>query len=258
MSSSLFNTVPIWCVYVIIILIILLSIRGGITYAKSKKRKDSHTDDSSINTMVGAILGLLAFILAFTFNMTSSRFDARKKLFLDEVNSIETGWLRAGLVEQPFSEELQHKLVEYVEIRIWLAKNPNGLAYALAKSQEIQSEIWGQIKEMTNKNIGSPVINSLLINAINDMFDIQTKRESVGAIDRIPSLIWVALYSLIIIAMFAVGYLHGNTESVNWVMVLALAICFAVIIIIIVELDSPTGLISINDQILLEMYDRIK
>ena len=258
MASNIFSTLPFWSVYLIIMLILLLSIGGGIFYAKFKKRKGLHEDDSSINTVVGAILGLLAFILAFTFNLTSSRFDARKKLFLDEVNSIETSWLRAGLVQHPFSEELQREIVEYVEIRIWLTKNHDGLQHALTKSQEYQTKIWGLIKEMTDKNIGVPVINSLFINAINEMFDNQTKRQSVGAIDRIPTLIWIALFSLVIIAMFTVGYLQGKTESVNWVMVFALSLSFAVIIIIIVELDSPTGLIQINDQILFEMYDRIK
>lgn len=226
-------------------------------YAKSKKRTVSNEDDTTINTLVGATLGLLAFILAFTFNLTSSRFDARKHLFLEEVNTIETSWLRAGLVEQPFSEELQNALVKYVEIRLWLIKNPDKVLEVIDKSQGIQKTIWSLITEMTDKKIGDNVINSLLIDAVNDMFDDQTKREAVGLIDHIPNLIWIALFSLIIISMFAVGYLHGKTEGVNWVLVLALALSFAVIIIIIVELDSPNGLIRINNQILFEMYDRI-
>ncbi|MCG2459895.1 hypothetical protein K8352_03985 [Flavobacteriaceae bacterium F89] len=257
MSLNIFNTLPFWSIYLLIMMIILLSVRGGIVFAKSKKKTVLNEDGSTINTMVGAILGLLAFILAFTFNLSSSRFDARKHLFLEEVNSIETSWLRAGLVEQPFSKELQNALVKYVEIRIQLVKNPQSVLEVIDKSQEIQKTIWSLIKEMNDKKIGDPLINSLLIDAINDMFDDQTKREAVGLIDHIPNLIWIALFSLIIISMFAVGYLHGKSEGVNWVMVLALALSFAVIIIIIVELDSPNGLIRINNQILFEMYDRI-
>ena len=57
-------------------------------------------EDSTINTIVGANLALLAFIIAFTFSIATSRFDARKLYLLQEVNAIETAWLRSDLIRE--------------------------------------------------------------------------------------------------------------------------------------------------------------
>lgn len=257
MSNNLFSILPLWAIYICIVLIILCSVKSGIAYAKWRKKRIGNEDDSSINTLVGATLGLLAFILAFTFSLSSSRFEARKFFLLEEVNSIETGWLRAGLVEQPYNDQLQHALVEYTETRLVLIKHPEKVKEILAQSSDIQNKIWALITDMTQKNIGNDKINALLIDAVNDMFDNQTKRVSKGVIDRIPNLIWIALFSLVIISMFQVGYLLGGTERANWLLVIALSMGFAVVISTIVDLDSSKGHITVNNQVLYDMYDRI-
>ena len=118
MNGYLFSTLPLGVIYIIIVLIIVLSVRSGIAFAKWRKKHVKHEDDSSINTLVGSTLGLLAFILAFTFSLSSSRFDARKQFLLEEVNSIETSWLRAGLVEEPYNSQIKKALKEYVEVEV--------------------------------------------------------------------------------------------------------------------------------------------
>ncbi len=258
MNGYLFSTLPLWTIYIIIVFIIVLAIAGGIAFAKWRKKRIQHEDNSSINTLVGSTLGLLAFILAFTFSLSSSRFDARKHFLLEEVNSIETSWLRAGLVEEPYSNLLKSALKEYVEVRLWLLKNPHKVKEGINNSYKIQSTIWALITDMNQKNIGKDIINATLIEAINDMFDNQTRRVAKGTQDRIPSLIWIALFVLILLAMFEVGYLLGKSEKSNWALVLALSMSFSIIIIIIIDLDSSKGNITINHQSMYDMYDRIK
>ena len=46
------------------------------------------------------MLGLLAFILAFTFGAATSRFDDKKQLLLDEVNAIGTTFLRTDFLSE--------------------------------------------------------------------------------------------------------------------------------------------------------------
>lgn len=256
--NHLFSILPLWLIYSLFVLLMIISIKGGMNFYRWRKKRIEHEDDSSINTLVGATLGLLAFILAFTFNLSSSRFDARKHFFLEEVNSIETSWLRARLIQSPYKEQLQKELVDYTEIRIWGNNNPNKIKEAIEKSQAIQNTIWSIITNMTIENNGNDKINSLLINAVNDMFDNQTRRISIGLIDRIPNLIWLALFGLTIIAMFEVGYLLGKTEKANWVLVFALSMSFSAIVLLIVDLDSSKGHITINNQALYDMYNRIK
>ena len=258
MHGYLFSVLPLWAIYIVIVLLIVSSIKGGITYAKWRKKNIENDNDTAINTLVGATLGLLAFMLAFTFSLSSSRFDAKKHFLLEEVNSIETSWLRAGLIEQPFNNQIQSALVEYTEIRFWSIDHPDKHKESIEKSLKIQNKIWSLITEMNQQNIGKDVINALLIEAVNDMFDNQTKRISKTFIDRIPNLIWVALYALIIFAMFEVGYLLGKSNKSNWPLILALSMSFSVIIVIIIDLDSSKGHITLNHQAMYDMYDRIK
>ncbi len=258
MNGYLFSILPLWAIYIIIVVIIVSSVTGGITFAKWRKKRVKHEDDSSINTLVGSTLGLLAFILAFTFSLSSARFDARKHFLLEEVNSIETSWLRAGLVEEPYSNQVKSALKEYVEVRLWIIKNPERVQEGIKTSFEIQNTIWALITDMNQKSIGKDIINATLIEAINDMFDNQTRRIAKGIQDRIPDLIWVALFVLIILAMFEVGYLLGKSEKANRALVLALSMSFSIIIIIIVDLDSSKGNITINHQAMYDLYDRIK
>jgi len=189
--------------------------------------------------------------------MTTSRFEARKHFLLEEINSIETSWLRSALVEEPYSEKLQKALVNYVELRIWLIDNPDKVKEVIQKSQDLQTQMWELITQLIKNDLGNDRVNVLLIDAVNDMFDNQTRRVSIGVNDRIPSLIWIALFTLIIIAMFEVGYLLGKTEKSNWVLVFALSMAFATIVVLIVDLDSSQGHITISYQSLYDMHDRI-
>jgi hypothetical protein len=258
MDNYFFSNLPLWVIYIIIVFFIVLSIRAGMAFAHWRKKRLKFDDESTINTLVGATLGLLTFILAFTFSLSSSRFDARKQFFLDEVNSIETSWLRAGLMEQPFSNQLRSALVAYTEVRFYGIENPDKPKETIAKAVQIQNQIWALITEMNRQNIGKDRINVLLIEAVNDMFDMQTKRISKGLIDHIPHLIWIALYILVMVSMFEVGYILGKSEKSNWALILALSMSFSVIIIIIVDLDSYKGFITLNQQAMYDMYDRIK
>lgn len=258
MSCFILNFLPLWVNYLITVILIISAIKGGMTYAKWRNKNGRSDDDTSLNTLVGATLGLLAFILAFTFSLSSSRFDARKQFLLEEVNAIETSWLRAGLVENPYSLDLRKELVAYVNIRIWLIENPDRAHEAVANSITIQNKIWELVTEMTKEDSGNQQIKSLVIQSINDMFDFQTKRVSKALIDKIPGFIWAALFLLVIVAMFEVGYLLGKEKNSNWVLVLALSLSFSAVVIIIVDLDSVNGFITINNQVLYDMYDRIK
>jgi len=73
--------------------------------------------EAPVGTMVGATLGLLAFILAFTFGLASSRFDNRRQLLLDEANALGTTYLRAGMLPE-WGEEVRRLLRDYIGPRL--------------------------------------------------------------------------------------------------------------------------------------------
>lgn len=256
MSINIFSSLPLWVIYILVAILILASIQAGILYAQYRLKRAAIEDNSAVNTLVGATLGLLAFMLAFTFGLTTSRFDAKKHFLLEEINTIETAWLRAGLVTEEYSDDLRKSIVEYVEIRLWFNNDKSKLQEAITRAKNVQNTIWSTVITMTQENSQNDEILALLIESVNDMFDNQTRRITIGA-DRIPDLIWIALFGLICIAMFEVGYLLGKSEKSNWVLLLALSISFSAIVIIIVDLDNSKGNITINNQPVIDLYERI-
>jgi len=60
---------------------------------------------SNFSTLESAMLGLLALMLAFTFSMALTRFEARRDAVLTEANAIGTTALRARLLPEPQRSE---------------------------------------------------------------------------------------------------------------------------------------------------------
>jgi uncharacterized membrane protein len=60
---------------------------------------------SNLTTLESAMLGLLALMIAFTFSMALTRFDARRDALLNEANAIGTTALRARLLPEPHRTE---------------------------------------------------------------------------------------------------------------------------------------------------------
>ena len=72
---------------------------------------------------MGSTLGLLAFMLAFTFGMSGSRFDARKQLVLDEASAVLRTYQRAQLLPEARRGTCRRLLEEYVDLRLRAARS---------------------------------------------------------------------------------------------------------------------------------------
>lgn len=257
-NIRLFEYLPLWITYIGIVLLILGSIRSGIAFSRRRMKRHGKEEDGPVNTVVGATLGLLAFILAFTFGMTTARYDARKHFLLDEVNAIHTAWLRADLIPEPHKGEVKQLIQDYVDLRIKLVNKEVPIQEVINKSELIQEKIWSHAVALVELEHRNGSIVTLFTNSVNQLIELQTKRIAAGLIDRIPGLIWVALFALVILAMFEVGFLFGKLEKTNWLLILALSMAFSAIILIIVDLDTIKGSININHQVMFDLQQQIK
>jgi hypothetical protein len=253
----LFDVLPLWVSFICIIVLALISAWSGVTFVRWRKKRSIIDEDGPLNTIVGASLALLAFILAFTFGLTTTRFDAKRLYLLEEVNAIETTWLRAGLISEPERTEVKDLLKEYVRIRVVAAKQPEKTLEIVSQSTIIQRQIWSIVTEWIDESPRNDHINALFVEAVNNMFDCQAKRVTVALTYRIPALIWGALIILFMFSMFAVGYIVGKMEKTNWYMILALSITFSAVVLIIVDLDSTFGTIQIDHKPTFDLYQRL-
>lgn len=236
---------------------IIFSMAAIYSGAKLSKLTQDNSGDVS-GPVVGATLGLLAFVLAFTFNMAANRFDARKQLLLDEVNEINTAYLRTDLIPQPYRDEARKLIRFYVDLRIQADRKKNLMASIVGKSENVQTQLWSQVVRMNNEKALS-VSQLIYLQSLNDLIDLQTKRVVIGLQTRIPSTIWIGLYLVAALAMIAVGYQFGHKQRSPVYLNLVLAMAFSAVLTLIADLDRATsGTVNLNQQPMIELQQKLK
>ena len=112
----------------------------------------------NITTLESAMLGLLALMLAFTFSMALTRFEARRDAILNEANTIGTTALRARLLPEPQRSETLKLLRDYLQIRLDIVRSGTSLIErnaAVERSNALQEALWQQAKAMASKDKGA-------------------------------------------------------------------------------------------------------
>jgi ABC-type multidrug transport system fused ATPase/permease subunit len=243
------DSLPLWAFFIVILLVVLLSVECG--YRLGKYRRNRQEKEAPVGTMVGATLGLLAFILAFTFGMAAARFDARRQVLLDEANAIGTTYLRAGMLPER-GEQIRVLLRDYVSARIAAVQSGN-IAEGIQRSENIQQQVWSEAEAVGRKNPNSIVVG-LFVQSLHEMIDLHAKRLQAGVRSRIPGPIWLGLFAVAILSLTAMGYLEGLTGTRRSLAVIAVAIAFSVVIELIADLDRPQeGVLRVSQRALLDV-----
>ncbi len=104
MLNQFLDDVPYWLVFVGYLLLFVLSIEAGFRLGRWKGPSADVLAESrkaQAGTVLGAMLALVGFLVAFTFGKAGSQYDARRKLVIDEANAIGTTYLRAAHMQEP-------------------------------------------------------------------------------------------------------------------------------------------------------------
>jgi hypothetical protein len=243
---TLMDEIPLWTLGLLTILLTLSTFEIGYRFG----RRHRPEGEGALGTLVGAGMGLLAFLLAFTFGMAASRFDDRRQLVLQEANAIGTAYLRADLVPEPHGTEIQGLLRDYADARIE-AVQPGKLDAAIARSEELHRHLWTEITALAQADPHS-IVGGLLIESLNEVIDLHEMRITAGLRSRIPGRIWDALYVLTVLAMLAVGY-HAGQSGERSPAVVPLALAFSAVILVVADLDRPQeGALRVSQQALID------
>ena len=108
--------IPLWVLFGGTVAIVLLLIEGGYRLGRYRRRHCEDEKEAPVGAIVAATLGLLGFVLAFTFGLAASRFDTRRQIVVEEANAIGTTYLCAGLLPDGRDEKIRKLLGEYVNV----------------------------------------------------------------------------------------------------------------------------------------------
>jgi len=210
----------------------------------------------------GAVFGLMALLIAFTFSGAGARFDARRALAVEEVNCIGTAWLRLDLLPASARLPLREKFRQYVDARLAFLRKLPDIAAAKAEQTRagvLQTGIWAQAVPAC-RDSGSPPATMLLLPALNQMFDIATTR-TMGMQMHPPAVIYGMLGLLVLAGALLAGYGMGVGKVRHWFHTLAFVLVLVLAIYVILDFEFPrVGLIRIHgiDQVLLDLRESMK
>ena len=98
------------------------------------------------------------------------------------------------------------------------------------------------------KDMNSDVA-ALYVEALNEVTNIHWLRVAIGLQARIPGIIWMALYALVILGMIGIGYQTAIAGSRRTWAMLILALSFSLVLALIAELDRPASdLLPVTQQ----------
>jgi len=227
----------------------LVSALVGIRVGRHLRAGLSESERTQLYGMQASLLGLLALLLGFSFAMAQSRFDLRKQLVIDESNAIGTTRLRAGVVGD---ERMQRILDDYVATRVGGYQARNGLDSAIGRSLRLQHELWARMTELARAEPQSLPV-SLLMQSVNEVIDLHTKRVSAGR-NHVPTPVLVMLLFVAAVTMGWVGAGVGASNRRGTSTTLLLSLLISLVVGVIVDLDQPRGgFIRISQRPLAEL-----
>ena len=254
--DALIDYLPLWLILPLTIVVSLLSVEVGYRIGGYRRPHSLEEKETPVGGMVGATVGLLAFMLAFTFGLAGSRFEDRRQVLLSEANAIGTTYLRAAMLPEPMRTEAQNLLREYVDVRIE-AVQPGKLQQSIVKSEDLHNRLWSVAVAATEKD-RSP-ITALYVQSLNEMIDVHAKRVMAGVRSRVPGMIWIVLYLLAILSMVMIGYHEGLTKSRRSIAVIALVLGFSSVLYLIADLDRPVhGTLRVSQQSMIDLRKSMK
>lgn len=243
---------PVWGEFVIIVILVMLAIEAGYRVGRARRRRFPDEAGDSTGAVVAASLALLGFILAFTFGLAASRFDARRQMVVEEANAIGTTYLRAGLLPDRRGEAIRRLLVEYVDVRLEVPRTGD-VELALRRSVELHDALW---REAEAAGLARPdsIGVGLFITALNETIDTHSKRVLIGVRSRLPGALWAALYLVTFVSMAGVGYQAAFANSRRTLVTFLLVLNFSAITALVSDLDRPKdGFLRVDQQAMTEL-----
>jgi hypothetical protein len=248
-----------WIVAAIVSALLLAVTEIGFVFGRRLHRAGDDGRKGQIGGIQGAILGLLALLLGFTFAMSVGRYETRRDLVLQEANSIGTTFLRASFLPDQHRQAVEELLRKYVDARLRfydVGADKSGIGNAEQTTAAIQRDLWAHTVA-ASKSAPTP-LTVAFVSSLNETIDLDAKRLAATR-NHVPGAVWMLLVVVASCGCCATGYAAGCSGKRTGFGNLLLPLLIAVVIFIIADLDRPrAGLIRINQQPLVDLRTSLK
>ncbi len=250
--------------FVLLLLIgMLLLLEVGRRLGVRRRPKETEGERGGLGTVEGAVFALFGLMVAFTFSGAASRFNEKRMLIAEEVNCIETAYLRLHLVSRQAQPALQELFRRYVDSRLETYRRLPDMVAAemeMANSKEIQEEVWTEAVAATRLPDSHPSSGLLLLPALNNMIDISTTRTLALQLHP-PRIVYALLFGLGLICSLLAGFRMSSGQNRSWLHILGFTVLTVIIVYVMLDVEYPrAGLIRLEsaDQSLVNLREHMK
>jgi len=244
-NAVLFFSLSDWALALLILAVVASVTAVGVAVGRFLRDK-SEALREPFGALQGALLGVVALILAFGLTLAIGRYEDRRAAVVAEANAIGTTYLRAQLLAGPVRDRSLVLLRDYARLALRVSSEVPGsppMLRTVAAERTIQRQLWGLAGQAL---AAAPVANAprLYVESLNDMIDQLTVRISALGNRVPPAVLWLELVG----AAAALGLLglYLSVLGRGWLPMLLAAALVTMLLLVTFDLDRPIrGLISI-------------
>ncbi len=246
---------PTWQITTALLCLMLIANEIGFRVGRKNQRSETDVSRTVSNALKGSVFALVALLLAFSFSATTSRYDLRHRLVLDQANAIGTCYLRAGLLEETARNEIQNALRQYITARLDLT-NTNS-PELITKIDNLLNQLWKAVESANNAN-PERVRNSMIVPAANEVIDLNSTRAWANR-NHLPNPVLFLLLASLVISCFLLGHSSGQAGVRHVGLWIASNVILTLVMFVILDFDRPRrGLIQVDQTPLVELRDTIQ
>lgn len=213
----------------------------------------SNGKDGGSDTLLAAIFGLLALLLAITLSGASDRFDNRRDLITKELNTTQTAYQSVDLLTIRTQQPIREQFKLYLDSRIDVYKDSQ-LMLAIEREKKFRAhdaigdELWRMAVSAVNATpYPDKFVAAQILPELSNMFDAATNQR-LSLKFHPPNIIWQALLCLTFVGALVAGYNLGAEKKRDWFLTSIFIVLMSGTIYIILSLEFPFfGLINLHD-----------
>ena len=245
------------------ILLQLVFIEAGFRYGRHSRGGGHKAQMAQVRAIMGASLGLLAFMLAFSFSIAQQHFEERSRAYMMEVSAIDSAFRGAYLLDERQQGLAQDLLKEFAGLRLETVKavrasEPERVLALIRESERIHDLLWS-IAEASMEDSANAREAGIFAQSVLAMIAAHDARLQAAMFNRISPVIWMTLLLMAALAMVVMGYQAGLTGTRSSLATWTLAITFSAIMTVITYVDRPNmRLFHVNQQLMAELEGRME
>lgn len=256
------DDIPLLLYLLLTILLMVSFIEIGFWVGKHHQGKPYKAQMAQVRAIMGASLGLLAFMLAFSFSMAQRHFEARTDAYLLEISAIDAAYRGADLLEEQQRISARELLRQFVQLRRDTSKAADSdeleeVIEMIRDAERIHDKLW-RVADSSMSSPGDSIDDSIFVSALLEMIKANDERLQATMFNRISPVIWLTLLLMSFLSMIVMGYQAGLTGTRSGLATWTLAITFAAVMTLVTDLDRPRmSLFKMNESLMVELQNRI-